>query len=73
MSTTDRQFEGLGLDQSSQLEKQDALDWDGPDDPANPLNWSQAKKNMHVIFVSVFTLYAYEFLFLPRELVRVGL
>ncbi|KUM59436.1 hypothetical protein ACN42_g7712 [Penicillium freii] len=58
MSTTERQSEGLGSEQSSQLEKQDAVDWDGPDDPANPLNWSQAKKNMHVIFVSVFTLYA---------------
>jgi hypothetical protein len=59
MSTTERQSEGLGLEHSSQLEKQDAVDWDGLDDPVNPLNWSQAKKNMHVIFVSVFTLYAY--------------
>ncbi|CAI7660119.1 unnamed protein product [Penicillium viridicatum] len=62
MSTTERQSEGLGSEQSSQLEKQDAVDWDGPDDPANPLNWSQAKKNMHAIFVSVFTLYAHGFL-----------
>lgn len=62
MSTTERQSEGLGSEQSSQLEKQDAVDWDGPDDPANPFNWSQTKKNMHVIFVSVFTLYAYGFL-----------
>ncbi|KAJ5415973.1 Major facilitator superfamily domain general substrate transporter [Penicillium sp. CMV-2018d] len=58
MSTTEGQSGGLGSEQSSQLEKQDAVDWDGPDDLANPLNWSQAKKNMHVIFVSVFTLYA---------------
>ncbi|KAJ5499899.1 Major facilitator superfamily domain general substrate transporter [Penicillium expansum] len=57
MSTTERQSESLDLDKPSQFEKHDAVDWDAPDDPANPLNWSQTKKNMHVIFVSVFTLY----------------
>lgn len=62
MSTTERQSESLDLDKSSQFEKHDAVDWDGPDDPANPLNWSQTKKNMHVIFVSVFTLYVYGFI-----------
>jgi hypothetical protein len=25
------------------------LDWDGPDDPDNPLNWPQWKRNFHVI------------------------
>lgn len=34
------------------------VDWDGPDDPANPLNWSKFKRNLHVIIVSIFTLYA---------------
>lgn len=59
MSTTERQSTSLDLEKPSQLEKQDAVDWDGPNDPGSPLNWSQTKKNMHVIFVSIFTLYAY--------------
>ncbi|KAI0478860.1 hypothetical protein GGR56DRAFT_689889 [Xylariaceae sp. FL0804] len=36
----------------------DVVDWDGPDDPANPLNWLGWKERLHVVFVSVFTLYA---------------
>ncbi|XXG99865.1 hypothetical protein Hte_006206 [Hypoxylon texense] len=34
------------------------VDWDGPDDPANPLNWSALKKGLHVAYVSLFVLYA---------------
>jgi multidrug resistance protein len=34
------------------------VDWDGPDDPANPRNWSDALKNVHVILVSTFVLYS---------------
>ncbi|KAL4733434.1 major facilitator superfamily domain-containing protein [Aspergillus similis] len=40
------------------LNETDVVDWDGPDDPANPLNWPKAKKKVQVIFVSIFTLYA---------------
>lgn len=36
-----------------------AVDWVGPDDPANPLNWPKVKRNMHIVFVSIFTLYAW--------------
>ena len=31
------------------------VDWDGPDDPENPMNWSQSKKNVNIFLVSVFT------------------
>lgn len=34
------------------------VDWNGPDDPENPLNWSKTKKNLHVVIVSLFTLVA---------------
>ncbi|KAI1036553.1 hypothetical protein LB503_003381 [Fusarium chuoi] len=34
------------------------VDWDGPDDPEHPLNWSKAQKNLHVGIVSLFTLAA---------------
>lgn len=37
------------------------VDWDGPHDPENPLNWSSSKKNMHVIIVSLFSLAALVF------------
>lgn len=33
------------------------VDWDGPDDPANPRNWSKASKLTNVVLVSVSVLY----------------
>ncbi|KAF4995609.1 hypothetical protein FGRMN_5000 [Fusarium graminum] len=34
------------------------VDWDGPDDPDHPLNWSKTQKNIHLAIVSLFTLAA---------------
>ncbi|KAK2678868.1 Major facilitator superfamily [Fusarium oxysporum f. sp. vasinfectum] len=34
------------------------VDWDGPNDPEHPLNWSKAQKNLHLAIVSLFTLAA---------------
>lgn len=34
------------------------IDWDGPDDPEHPLNWSKTQKNLHLLVVSLFTLAA---------------
>lgn len=31
------------------------VNWDGPDDPANPQNWSMGKKTITVIIVSSVT------------------
>ncbi|KAF1815726.1 MFS general substrate transporter [Eremomyces bilateralis CBS 781.70] len=31
---------------------------DGPDDPANPMNWPKSNKNLHIIIVGIFTLSA---------------
>lgn len=31
------------------------VNWDGPDDPANPQNWSMGKKTVTVIIVSSVT------------------
>lgn len=36
------------------------VDWDGPDDPANPLNWPKSLRMGHVVLISVITLVAYE-------------
>lgn len=35
------------------------VDWDGPDDPANPRNWSKRKKMLNVVLVSLSVLYSY--------------
>ncbi len=42
-----------------ELKDPNVVDWDGPDDPENPLNWPASRKNIHVAIVSVFTLTAY--------------
>lgn len=46
--------EGNASDASSAI---NVVDWDGHDDPLNPLNWTQQRKNALVIFVSMFSLY----------------
>ncbi|KAK9413069.1 putative Major facilitator superfamily domain-containing protein [Seiridium unicorne] len=33
------------------------IDWEGPDDPENPRNWPSLKKSLHVVLISIFTLY----------------
>ena len=35
------------------------VDWDGPDDPANPRNWSKRRKMLNVMLVSLSVLYSY--------------
>ena len=32
------------------------VDWDGPDDPANPMNWSSGKKVAAIGIVSLITM-----------------
>lgn len=34
------------------------VDWDGPEDPANPRNWKWGVKLAHVLLISSFTLYS---------------
>lgn len=37
-------------------ERTNMVDWDGPQDGANPQNWPNRKKWAHVIMVSLFAL-----------------
>ncbi|KAJ5404867.1 Major facilitator superfamily domain general substrate transporter [Penicillium sp. CMV-2018d] len=46
------------LSKPIELKDPNVIDWDGPDDPANPLNWPASRKNIHVAIVSIFTLTA---------------
>lgn len=41
------------------------VDWDGPDDPANPLNWSSGIRMAHIAFASLSCLMVYEGSILP--------
>jgi hypothetical protein len=34
----------------------DIVDWDGPDDPNNPLNWPESQRLAHVIIVAVLSM-----------------
>ncbi|KAI8965603.1 MFS general substrate transporter [Daldinia sp. FL1419] len=34
----------------------DVVDWDGPDDPTNPVNWSDKKKWLNIAILSIMTL-----------------
>ncbi|KAJ5427413.1 MFS transporter [Penicillium cf. griseofulvum] len=48
----------IELSKPIELKDPNVVDWDGPDDPANPLNWPASRKNIHVAIVSIFTLTA---------------
>lgn len=37
----------------------DIVDWDGPNNPANPRNWTKEKKTLNVALVSLSVLYSY--------------
>ncbi|ATY61555.1 MFS transporter, putative [Cordyceps militaris] len=38
--------------------KTEVVDWNGPDDPAHPRNWTKGNKQKHVLIISIFTLYS---------------
>ena len=40
------------------------VDFDGPDDPENPRNWSPVKRTMSILLVTLMTLLSYSLLFL---------
>ncbi|EKG15179.1 Major facilitator superfamily [Macrophomina phaseolina MS6] len=43
---------------SSDVQDPNLVDWDGPDDPANPMNWPKSKRLGHVVMASLTTLFA---------------
>jgi hypothetical protein len=64
--------QGTGINMAEDLEKPSSastilneppldpnvVDWDDPDDPEHPLNWSKGQKNLHLVIVSLFALAA---------------
>ena len=41
------------------------VDWDGPNDPANPRTWSKKRKMLNTSLVSLSVLYSYVYLITP--------
>ena len=48
----------LGQNAIEHDEKDSVVDWDGPDDPSNPMNWPAWKRLTQVIIASAFLLTA---------------
>ena len=47
------------VDDSAQLKVDpNIIDWNGPNDPANPQNWSKSTRIGHVALISIITLIA---------------
>ena len=42
-----------GVESSAKKKQPSADDWDGPDDPENPMNWHWLKKGYHVSMVAI--------------------
>jgi hypothetical protein len=41
-----------------EVDKDNVVDWDGPDDPQNPRNWPAWKRMIQVVFAASFLLTA---------------
>ncbi|KAJ6185360.1 MFS transporter [Penicillium mononematosum] len=54
----DTETSALNIPVETKSGKGDAVDWNGPDDPANTQNWKKGLKLRHVLLVSAFTLYS---------------
>jgi hypothetical protein len=49
-----------GSKQQGESEESYLVDWDGPNDPANPLNWSLKLKGTNCVIISFYTFITYE-------------
>lgn len=57
-------LQGLATSQEKEKGKDpDLVEWDGPDDPENPRNWTFKKRWISTIVVSSFTFMAYVIFF----------
>lgn len=54
----DQEFEVSDSTVTKQELEDHLVDWDGPDDPQNPMNWSTARRLVQVVLASVFVLTA---------------
>ena len=55
-STRGRDEKGAGEGQEEEDSDPDVVNWDGPNDPENPMNWTDKKKWTGILVLSVMTL-----------------
>ena len=59
-SSVEKDPQGASLEAALPSEGKDAtahlVDWDGPNDPSNPINWPDYKRWAHIIIVAVLGL-----------------
>ena len=65
VSGNDKPSKDMQLQRDPQTADEDSVDFDSPDDPSNPLNWSYAYKMLIVALISLMTTVEYE---CPRHL-----
>lgn len=51
----ERQFDPSATEEKTPNDS-NIVDWDGPDDPTNPMNWSSSKKVVAIGIVSLITM-----------------
>ena len=63
MTPTDNIQPGTGSPLANDISKDNVLivDWDGPDDPENPFNWTVKKKLGATMSIALITLLTYEY------------
>lgn len=47
--------ESQDIDEKEKTDDPNIVDWDGPDDPANPMNWPPWKIRTHIFLISAIT------------------
>ena len=65
VSGNEKPSKDMELQPDPQTADEDSVDFDSPDDPSNPLNWSYAYKMLIVVLISLMTTVEYES---PRHL-----
>ncbi|SPJ74080.1 related to multidrug resistant protein [Fusarium torulosum] len=52
----ERQSDDIETQRQFEKDDPDALDWDGPEDPDNPMNWPPRKRTAHIILIALVQL-----------------
>ncbi len=59
-SNIDKELQDASLEAAPPSKGEDAtaniIDWDGPNDAANPINWPSSKRWAHIIIVAILGL-----------------
>ncbi|KAH7142307.1 putative MFS multidrug transporter [Fusarium sp. MPI-SDFR-AT-0072] len=52
----ERQSDDIETQRQFEKDDPDALDWDGPEDPDNPINWPPRKRTAHIVLIALVQL-----------------